>query len=316
MGRLQADIVARAASREEFATLAGGWLTATREELLPEFDRGLKAGPSLAFDHRTDRYASMGPAGGAAGDLHVITKPTTLGGSTARYSDRAWEQLLGRLGRTYPFHISLTASALDGRSQYASPQSSLLIGVHRLHEHPEWVTLHVQHALGGAGEAEARLPYPHEAQPRWAEFTRNWAARADACYAHVTDDATNSGRTALERATARTPDPSGRPRTPETTIPRCHEVLRGYSWVTVCAPELAARLGGAGALSASGAFVEVAELPGGQVFLRATRFIEDYQGDAVRRVFETLAPVLLAGRSRRPSRGGRLVEDVDAADYQ
>ena len=33
MGWLQIDIVPRAASREEFATLAGGWLTATREEL-------------------------------------------------------------------------------------------------------------------------------------------------------------------------------------------------------------------------------------------------------------------------------------------
>ncbi len=32
MGWLQADIVTRPASREEFATLAGEWLTATREE--------------------------------------------------------------------------------------------------------------------------------------------------------------------------------------------------------------------------------------------------------------------------------------------
>ena len=316
MGWLQADIVTRSASREEFATLAGGWLTATREELTPEFDRGLNAGPSLAFDHRRDPDAPMGPADGAAGELNVITKQTTLGGSTTRYSDRAWQQLLARLARDYPFHVTLTASALDGRGQYASPQSSLRISVHRLHEHSEWVTLQAHHALGGAGEAEARLPYPHEAQARWAEFTKDWAARADACYADVTDDAGIDGRTALERATARTPDASGRPRTPETTIPRCHEELRGYSWVTVCAPELAARLGGAAALAASGAFAEVAELPGGQVFLRATPFIEDYQGDAVRRVFETLAPVLLAGRSRRPSRGGRLVADADAADYR
>ncbi len=316
MGWLQADIVARAGSREEFAALAAGWLTATREELLPEFDRGLRAGPSLAFDHRADPAAPMGPAGGAAGELNVITKPTTLGGSTTRYSGRAWEQVLARLGRTYPFHITLTASALDERGQYASPQSSLRISVHRLHEHPEWITLQVHHALGGAGEAAAREAYPHEAQLRWAVFTRDWAARADACYAHVTDDAGIDGRTALERATARTPDPSGRPRTPETTIPRCHEVLRGYSWVTVCAAELGARLGGAAALAASGAFAEVAEMPGGQVFLQATPFIEEYHGEAVRRVFETLAPVLLTGRSRRPSRGGRLVEDADAADYR
>jgi hypothetical protein len=315
MGWLQADVVTRAVSCGEFAGLARGWLTSAREDLMPEFDRRLRLGPSLAFDHRTDRDAPMGPAGGGAGELNVITMPATPG-KTTPYSDRAWEQTLAGLGRANPFHVTLAASALDGRGHYASPQSSLRISVHRLHEHPEWVTLQVHHALGSAGEAEARQAYPHEAQLRWADFTRNWATRAEACYAHVTDDAGIDGRTALERATARTPDPSGRPRTPETTIPRCRQALRGYSWVTVCAPELAARLGGAGALAASGAFAEVAQMPGGQVFLRATPFIEDYQGEAVRRVFETLAPVLLTGQSRRPSRGGRLVENADAADYR
>jgi hypothetical protein len=316
MGWLQADIVARAPSREEFAALAAGWLTDARERLFPEFDRGLNAGPSPDFDHSRDRDAPIGPPGGAAGDLHVITEPTKLGGSTARYSAAAWTDLVAGLASDYPFHIVLTASLLDDRGRYASPQSHLRIAAHRLHEHPEWVTLQVHAARGGAGEAEASLPYPGREQLRWAGFTKEWATRAGACYAHVTDDAGNDGRTALERATARTPEPSGRPRTPETTIPRCHEVLRGYCWVTVCAPQLGARLGGAGALAASGAFAEVTELPGGQVFLRATPIIEDYKDEAVRRVFETLAPVLLTGRSRRPSGGGRLVTDVDAADYR
>ena len=52
------------------------------------------------------------------------------------------------------------------------------------------------------------------------------------------------------------------------------------------------------------------------VIVRVKTEVLDPQGDAVRRVFETLAPVLLAGRSRRPSRGGRLVADADAADYR
>ncbi len=49
-------------------------------------------------------------------------------------------------------------------------------------------------------------------------------------------------------------------------------------------------------LPGSGAFDEVTELPGGQVFLRATPVIQDYQGEILGRVFQTLAPVLLTGR--------------------
>jgi hypothetical protein len=89
--------------------------------------------------------------------------------------------------------------------------------------------------------------------------------------------------------------------------------------VTVCAAELAARLGGAAALARSGAFDEVTELPGGQVFLRATPVIQDYQGEILLRVFQTLAPVLLTGRPHPMSPAtdsGRLVRDADAADYQ
>jgi hypothetical protein len=92
---------------------------------------------------------------------------------------------------------------------------------------------------------------------------------------HITDDAYTYA-TALERAvTGGDYDPP--------LVPRCHEVLRGYSWVTICAAELAVRLGGAGALAASGAFDEVTELPGGQVFLRATPTLDEYQGEVVRR---------------------------------
>lgn len=102
-------------------------------------------------------------------------------------------------------------------------------------------------------------------------------------------------------------------------MPRSREVLRGYSWVTVCAPELAARIGGAAALAATGAFDEATELTGGQVYLRATPALYDYEGTAVRRVFEALASVLLSGRPRPTSRAamsGRLVKDVNAADYR
>jgi hypothetical protein len=58
-------------------------------------------------------------------------------------------------------------------------------------------------------------------------------------------------------------------------------------------------------------------LPGGQVFLRATPALSDYEGAAVRRVFGVLAPVLLPGRPGPAAVAGqhvRLVLDADAAD--
>jgi hypothetical protein len=147
-------------------------------------------------------------------------------------------------------------------------------------------------------------------RPRaWAGFVREQAAAAGAQYGHVSDDATGHG-TALERAllgvTAEPPD-----------IPRVRDVLRGYSWVTVVAAPLAERLGGPAALAASGVFDEVSVLPGGQVFLRATPDLAGYEGPAVRRVFEVLAPVLRPGRPDPEAVSGgrvRLVLDTDAAD--
>jgi hypothetical protein len=85
----------------------------------------------------------------------------------------------------------------------------------------------------------------------------------------------------------------------------------------VVAPELAGRLGGAAALAATGAFAEVSDLGGGALWLRATPAVNEFTGPAVRAVFEALAPVLITGVARIEfSRQLRIVEGVDAADYQ
>jgi hypothetical protein len=95
------------------------------------------------------------------------------------------------------------------------------------------------------------------------------------------------------------------------------EVLRGYSWVTIIAPELADRLRGARSLAASGAFCEVSALPNGSLWLRATRTINEFTADKIHQVFEALAPVLLTGPAIPEfSYAYRIVDDVDAADYQ
>jgi hypothetical protein len=101
----------------------------------------------------------------------------------------------------------------------------------------------------------------------------------------MTDDIA-LGQFALERATDNS-----------TWIQDSGRVLRGYSWVTVVAAELARRLGGEETLQAPA--------------------INDFTGERMRRVFETLAPVLLTGAVRFwGSESFRIVEGADAADYR
>lgn len=77
------------------------------------------------------------------------------------------------------------------------------------------------------------------------------------------------GRTELERNLPRMVG------NPYLNIPRWREFLRGYSWWMVVPGELLGRVGGTAALRGSDAFHEVLELPGGEVWLRATaRFVD------------------------------------------
>ncbi len=59
--------------------------------------------------------------------------------------------------------------------------------------------------------------------------------------------------------------------------------------------EIGDRLGGAGALRASGAFAEVDELAGGGYWLLATENYRDFDQAAAERIFDVVAPVLRPG---------------------
>lgn len=306
MGYLRADVVARVASRESFAELAADWFATARSELFPRLDQGLGGNTEPALASPT------GPPAGISGTVWVQREPTLLGGSRAPYSPRAWQRMLDGLADAYPFHIALIMSALDEHGRETRPRENATIEVDRHYEQPEWVRFAVN-ALKGRetmGDRPGSEPYPAAEQAVWAEFVKNWARRVDACFAQVTDDdEVFAGATALEQATRHLP---------EATLPRSCEVLRGYSWVTICSAGLADRLGGARALAASGAFDEVEELSGGQVFLRATATVQEYEDAALRRVFHVLAPVLLTGRPIPHAVLGkhlRVVMDVDAADH-
>ena len=76
--------------------------------------------------------------------------------------------------------------------------------------------------------------------------------------------------------------------------------LQGYSWVTLIPASAAARLGGAAALTGSGAFWRADELPTGGVLVQATERMGDYDLAAARRMWEVLAPALPPGVPARP----------------
>jgi hypothetical protein len=73
---------------------------------------------------------------------------------------------------------------------------------------------------------------------------------------------------------------------------RAGDRLRGFSWITVVPPRVAARLGGARALAATEQFHEVRPLAGGGVLLRATEHLAEYDDATAARIFPVLAPVL------------------------
>ncbi|MEU1016195.1 hypothetical protein [Streptomyces sp. NPDC005898] len=128
-----------------------------------------------------------------------------------------------------------------------------------------------------------------EAQRRWESSFRSFVERYDPVwYANIADDSEHTtGRTALE---------DGLGLLLEDTLPELGSTLRGYAWLTVCSPGVTAALGGVPALRASGAFAEVAALPGGGAWLKATDRVLAYTDSRVRAVFRALAPALPPGK--------------------
>jgi hypothetical protein len=294
MTTLHAELCGQPGSRANFARLARGWLTGARARLCPELDRILRtAGPSA--DAPEDDDTPWGPPGGVWARLLIRQQPQAVGGLSVPFSQRAWRRTLDGIEASYPFQLRLEMTPLgpDGLPAWAEP---VVLSVQRSQHDPSWARF------------EAHAPSGGQHPLAWAGFLREQAVTTGADYGHVSDDATSSG-TALERAVR---GPAAEP----PAIPHVREVLRGYSWVTIVAAPLVAKLGGAGALAGSGAFAEISPLPGGRVLLRATATLADYQGPAVRRVFGVLAPVLLPGRPDPEAVAGgpvRLVLDADAS---
>jgi hypothetical protein len=85
-----------------------------------------------------------------------------------------------------------------------------------------------------------------------------------------------------------------------SNIPQWRTLLRGYSWIMVVSAEIAELLGGNEALRDTGAFSGVSALPNGALLLQATPTFQQYDGEAVRAVYEVFRDVLVQGEPRSP----------------
>lgn len=257
----------------ELARIGRLWVEAACRGLAPGWWERLQASLPLG---------PHGEPGGVYAYVSVTPRPWQERVDAEVFSPESFGWLLGELAAR-PLSAEVQLRELNDRGEFfEGGGGGLRVLVRTEEDHPDWVQLQASGRVPGA-EGDARRP---EVPARWARALRTVAAQADASFGHLCDDG-NDGGTALDRSVFR----GGR----VSSMMAGRDVLRGYSWVTVCPDELAARLGGPPALAASGAFSRVEELPLGGVWLQATEDFAGYDDAAMRRVFEVLAPVLPEG---------------------
>jgi hypothetical protein len=227
------------------------------------------------------RPVKSGPSG-EAGVIEVSRSkdggyPTT---TSRTFSDKGSQWLRTEL-EDMPLSVEATisdTSALNG---------DLLVAKVRKPVHsPGWLLLEAE-------LMETRFTDPGTAkaeQQLWLDALFTFADRVNPGYGHIAY-LFDESRTALEYCTAAADLPRDEIE-PDWTVGKSRQRLRGYSWVTILAQELADTLGGAAALSAANVFFEVRQLSAGGVWLRATEDFRDYDQSHAEAVFRTLAPVL------------------------
>ncbi|MDQ1657155.1 MAG: hypothetical protein QOD41_2238 [Cryptosporangiaceae bacterium] len=239
-----------------------------------EFDR-IATAPSLGYE----QYGERGVPGTPAGEL---IRQSEYPRPRIQLTTENWPRWLGALS-----DLPADAEVWLGRiSSYgwadANRDTRLALASH---SRADGITL------------TARFPRQHLGEPGWEDrllrATREAAIATGASFAEIGYAPCYpraDGQTMLERL--RYADPAD-------SVPRSRDEMRGYSWLTVLGPELAARLGGAAALAGSGAFHEVSALEGGRLWLLATPRFAAYGPDEARAVFHALSRVLPPGRPAR-----------------
>lgn len=280
---------------EAFGELARRWLAGTVEAFATAQVEELAASPPLLSGNLGRHYGGVGEPGTPWAGLATTAKP---GGNEVlhAWSPQAWPRFLKAMNRR-PHLASAKFSRLGeyGTPGYGEVQEFSVKDLDR-----RWLRLT---ALRVRGE-----PDPE----RWEQVAQHWLGffttfvaglEVSPVFGYVSNEVLGDPRTPLEDAL--------RTVTTEDIVDAGQ--LRGYSWVTVLGPRPAGLVGGTEGLADRGLH-RVAMLDNGAVIVQATERLADYEGDAVRRVFEAVAPALPAGLPRkRISSRWRLIYE-DAAD--
>jgi hypothetical protein len=294
---LMAESVAKVG--ENYPELAYAWMESALHDALPECSASLSSDQRLIPPNRRERYGPWGEP--YALWVSMITQPEPLARKrVSTYSRSSWKKFLDKLD-AIPHRVELDMVTLDAKGH--PTRASARIGVEHVRDKPGWLHFEL-HAT------ESLYPWRgrRDAQELWVSFLRRQAELHGSTFGNLTNDNSRE-RTALEADLGAWS---------EDTIPMSRETLRGYSWVTICAKEIVERLGGVQVLRAANAFTEIIELVHGSFLLRATPTFDEYDEVAIEKVFRAVAPVLIAGRTKRIKgfEHWKLAYDVDAADFR
>lgn len=243
-----------------FAQVARTWCDEGLARLLPDPD---------------ERLGDGGPRFSTA----VVVLPTlTARVRSATYTPRRWSAVLAGLGRR-PAEAGLMIFDKRALDEEAEEPERGRLSVRSATMDGRWAMLLAQ--AGADGEA-ATDPDWYE---RWFDFVADTLDRANPAFGVVSDDFLVDA-TALDIALERSY---------EESFDDSRRQLRGYGFITVVPAELVDRLGGLPGLAGSGAFVRVRPLAAGGAVLQATATLPQFDDQALRRVFQALAPVLPSG---------------------
>jgi hypothetical protein len=255
------------------------WFAAAVEAFADEFVGEFPPGGLPSAGLRDRAGGPFGPVGSRWCSLLVLEKRSRKVGTSLRpWTPKNWSRFLS-LSPSLSIEMSAKFSTLNRFGHAGQP--SLTISAYRLQTAPQWLNVSARYVVGD----RRTPPIPDETVDAWAAFARSEAEKWPPVFGYLADDSIGAGgtRTTLEAMSARFPD---------QTLPLADSELRGYSWITMTSAGVLERLGGADAVRGSGAFHVVTMLPSGGAMLQATSRLADYEGSAVRRVFEALGPAL------------------------
>jgi hypothetical protein len=259
------------------------WFTVAVERLAGEFMAALPATGLPSKGLRDPAGGPFGPVGSRWCSLLVIGQgERRLSKSLRAWSPKNWERFVAQAADV-SVEMSAKFSTLNRFGHAGVPSLTVSAYRPRPKKARQWLRLDATYVVGRLAETP---PIPDEVPEAWREFLLTQAERWPAVFGFLADDTIDAG--------TRTPLEARRTTFPTETLPLSNAQVRGYSWVTVTSAGVLQRLGGIEAVRRSGAFASAIELPWGGAVLQATPRLSEYEGDAVRRVFEALAPVLPA----------------------